>query len=110
MTSIGDGLCLCGCGQPVVGERSTRRYFSPACRVKRHRHGGPKADSKVPPVAENRPQPARAVSQHGGVTLRDTDVRCAGCRAPMPKLEGPLPVLAYCGGCAASKCKGTLSL
>jgi hypothetical protein len=94
-------LCACGCGRPLTG-RKGKRFYSPGCRVKGHRRGAPQIDSKVPAVAENPLQGQGPVSQDGGVTLTDTkpaDVYCAGCGSLMPKLEGPLPVAAYCSRC-----------
>jgi hypothetical protein len=94
-------LCACGCGQPLTGRKS-KRFYSDACRVKTHRRGVPQIDSKVPPVAENPLQGSEAVSQDTPVTetyLEPREVHCRGCGSLMPKLEGPLPVPAYCREC-----------
>ena len=95
-------LCACGCGQPVTGRRS-RRFYSDACRVKAHRRGAPRVNSKVATVAENPLQGVGAVSQDTSVPetyLGTREVFCPGCGSPMPRLRGPLPVPAYCRECS----------
>ena len=99
-------LCASDCGGIVQG-RSHKRFCSPACRVRAHRRVDPTADSKGAPVPEKALQRGRAVHQHvqaEGVTLPDRGraVRCSGCGAAQPKLEGPLPVAFYCRNCVTA--------
>ncbi len=98
-------LCACGCGRPVQGQRATRRYFNPSCRKRASRGLGSVPNVDFPGVAA--PRGARhgkeVDPQHGGVTLsRSGAVSCAGCGAPQPKLQRPLPVASYCLVCAAA--------
>ena len=93
-------VCPCGCGHHVMGRKS-KKFYSPACRVKTHRGGPSRADAKAPSVAEKALQDSGALAQDGGVTLTDTnapEVHCP-CGRLMPKLEGPLSVVAYCFDC-----------
>ncbi len=95
-------LCACGCGQPVTGRRS-RRFYSDACR-KRFSRGSATHRSGSQPAATARESrtdgnPAPAIP---GVRESDTkprEVFCAGCGSLMLRLEGPLPVAAYCREC-----------
>ena len=73
-------------------------------RVRMHRRSAPTIDSKVPVMAEKALRRDGSVSAYpstADVTLSDRQkaVHCAGCAEPMPRLEGPLPVAAYCRGC-----------
>jgi len=91
--------CACGCGQPVTGRRS-RRFYSDACRVKAHRGDPSSAAAKVAHVGENPLQSSGVAPQDGSVTLTDTKpAYCVGCGELMPRLEGPLPVPAFCADC-----------
>jgi hypothetical protein len=99
-------LCACGCGRTLQGQRSTRRFFSDACRLKNHRRGTPTTTVSGARVAEKRPQPPIPLSAQGGETLTDTiprEVYCAGCGALMAKLHGPVQAPAYCSSCVAQE-------
>ena len=68
------------------------------------RRSAPTIDSKVPVMAEKALRRNRSVTTYApnsDVTLSDRPkgVHCAGCAEPMPRLEGPLPVAAYCRDC-----------
>ena len=90
MTATVATTCECGCGRSVEGRRTTRRYSSASCRKRAERARGGQGGLSNP----------RSDSVHEGVTLtRSRPVHCAGCAEPMPKLEGPLPVAAYCRDC-----------
>ncbi len=97
--------CACGCGQVVNGQRSSRRFYTDACRVKAHRGRAPNGDSQVGQRAEKPLQRGRVIPRHGAVTLTDTiapEVHCP-CGRPLPKVPGPLPVVAYCSDCVADR-------
>lgn len=69
-----------------------------------HRRSAPTINSAVPVMAEKALRRDRSVSTYpstADVTLSDRPkaVHCAGCAEPMPRLEGPLPVAAYCRDC-----------
>jgi hypothetical protein len=96
-------LCACGCGRPLKGQKS-QRFFSDGCRKRANRAPAPRHNTPQhdPGAREPRTQPEPAPGIPG-VRALDTNPRevfCAGCGSPMPRLEGPLPVPAYCRECA----------
>lgn len=95
-------LCACGCGQPLAG-RSHQRFYSDGCR-KRFRRAGNAHRTEIPDrksSRETRTKPEPVPEDRGVWVSRSRVVYCAGCGAPMPRLEGPLPVAAYCEDCVA---------
>ena len=98
--------CLCGCGRSVTG-RKTKKFYSPACRVKYHRDQLSSPVAKAPSVGEKPSQGSKPVPQYGSVTPTDTKqpVSCSACGCPLPRIYGPLQVPVYCAGCVeAERC------
>jgi hypothetical protein len=88
--------CACGCGREITGRKS-RRYYSDACR-KRGERATQSAPLRARGGLESRTQeePATAIPD---VTVTDREPVLCPCGRPLPKLDGPLQVAAYCADC-----------
>ena len=106
-TSTAVKVCACGCGRALPARRSTRCYFSDACRMRRNRASAPHQSDAVPaPVKRERRTQGQVAVGTPDVRVTDREpVYCAGCYAVLPKIYRPLPVPAYCRDCvAAGRC------
>jgi len=97
-----DRLCACGCGQAITGRRS-RLYASDACR-KRFTRGSPPHHTaplrgRSGRESRTRDEPATSTPDVRVIDTEPRPVHCSGCWSLMPKLQGPLPVPAYCREC-----------
>ena len=98
--------CACGCGQPILGQRS-KKFYSDSHRKRFNRSGRTLEPTQRSPAKRESRTPPELATGTPNVRALDsrTEVSCSACGRPLPRLYGPVQVNAYCADCVqAERC------